>query len=82
MKLACDSVTEADDVSDNKDGIPCLDGIFNVIISGTLQMIVTVTADSSGDAEQIVSDNWRAGDYILDAENFIGVEFKSVPLRI
>jgi hypothetical protein len=54
-------------------------GSFEVTISETLQKVVTVDADSSDEAEQTVSDNWRAGDYILNADDFIGVEFNAVP---
>jgi hypothetical protein len=52
---------------------------YSVTISETLQTTVTVEADSHVEAERIASDNWLAGDYILDAENFVGVDFKSVP---
>lgn len=31
-------------------------------------------------AEQMVSDNWRKSQYILDADNFIGVAFEAVPV--
>ena len=53
-------------------------GSFEVTITETLRKVVTVDAGSSDDAEQTVSDNWRAGDYILDAGNFVGVEFTAL----
>ena len=56
---------------------PC--GSYRVTITETLQRVVTVDAGSSYDATQMVSDNWKAGDYILDAENFVGVEFTALP---
>lgn len=50
---------------------------FDVTIIETLKMKVTVEADSLEEAEQIVSDKWYRGEYILDAECFEGVEFES-----
>jgi hypothetical protein len=50
-------------------------GIYEVTITETLQMVVTVEADSIEDAEQAVSDSWHNGDYILDADSFVGVGF-------
>ena len=50
---------------------------FDVTIVETLKMKVTVEADSLEDAEQLVSDGWYKGEYILDAECFEGVEFES-----
>ena len=40
------------------------------------------TAASDGNnasmrTEQAVNDNWRAGEYVLDADNFSGVEFEA-----
>lgn len=40
-------------------------------------MTVTVEAESQMEAEQMVSDNWRKQEYILDADNFTGVDFKA-----
>lgn len=51
---------------------------FNVIITEKLQKIITVEAESREEAEQIVSDKWNDSQYILDAENFVDVEFASV----
>ena len=50
---------------------------FDVTIVETLKMKVTVAADSLEEAEQLVSDGWYRGEYILDAECFEGVEFES-----
>jgi len=52
---------------------------FDVAITETLKRVVTVDAVSPDAAEQTAADNWRAGDYILDAENFVGVEFTAIP---
>ena len=50
---------------------------FEVTITETLKKTVTVHATDRLEAEQIVSDNWRNSDYILDADNFVGVEFEA-----
>ena len=50
---------------------------FDVTIVETLRKKVTVEADSLEEAEQLVNDRWYAGDYILDADDFFGVEFES-----
>ena len=54
---------------------------FEVTITETLKMTVTVEAKNRDEAEQIVSDNWRNSDYILDADNFTGVEFDAAPVK-
>lgn len=48
---------------------------YEVTITETLQKNVTVEADSQAEAEQIVSDRWKNGENILDADSFSGVEF-------
>ena len=40
-------------------------------------MDVDVEAESAGEAEQIVSGRWRDSEYLLDADNFAGVEFEA-----
>lgn len=50
---------------------------LDATIVETLKMKVTVEADSLEEAEQLVSDGWYRGEYILDAECFEGVEFES-----
>jgi hypothetical protein len=50
---------------------------YDVTITETLKMTVTVEAESQLKAEQMVSDNWRNQEYILDADNFTGVDFKA-----
>jgi hypothetical protein len=52
---------------------------FKVTITETLKLTVEVEAKDRHDAEQIVSDNWKKSEYILDADNFYGVEFEIVP---
>jgi len=49
--------------------------LFKVRITETLQKAVTVEAESREQAEQIVSDNWKDSQYILEAEDFKEVEF-------
>lgn len=50
---------------------------FSVTITETLKMTVEVEATSRDEAEQIVSDNWHRSEYILDADNFVGVDFSA-----
>lgn len=50
---------------------------YDVTITETLKMTVTVEAESQMEAEQMVSDNWRNQEYILDADNFTSVDFKA-----
>ena len=40
-------------------------------------MTVDVEAEDEREAEQIVSNRWHDSDYILDADNFVGVEFEA-----
>lgn len=53
---------------------------FEVTITETLQMKVTVTAKDQSEAEQMVNDAWDNSDYILDAEHFIGASFDALPV--
>jgi hypothetical protein len=52
-------------------------GKYEVTITETLKTKVEVEADSLDDAEQIVTDKWHNSEYVLDAENFAGVEFSA-----
>lgn len=49
---------------------------YKVRIAETLVMDVDVEAENAQEAEQIVSDRWRDSEYLLDADNFAGVEFE------
>lgn len=49
---------------------------FQVTITETSKMTVTVEANSPEDAKQIACDNWHKGEYILDADNFVDVDFE------
>lgn len=48
---------------------------YEVKITETLERVVKVRADSQAEAEEIVGDDWSAGDYVLGADDFTGVEF-------
>ena len=48
---------------------------YDITIRETLEMTVTVAAESSEEARQIVADHWKNGEYILDADSFKDVEF-------
>ena len=41
---------------------------FDVTITETLKLTVSVEASSKEEAEQMVNDQWRAGDHVLDAD--------------
>ena len=51
---------------------------YKVKITETLEKVVEVEAEDRDEAEQIVSDAWHNSEYILDAEDFKGVEFNAV----
>jgi hypothetical protein len=46
-----------------------------VLITETLQKTVIVEAESEAEAHTRVSDAWKNAEYILDSDNFQGVEF-------
>lgn len=48
---------------------------FDVTITETLKRTVTVEAENKEEAKQLVTDSWHRGEYILDAENFVDVDF-------
>ena len=50
---------------------------YDVTITETLEMTVTVNAASRMEAEQLVTERWKKGDYILDSDHFTGVNFKA-----
>ena len=50
---------------------------FDVVITETLTMIVKVDAKNPDEAEQIVSDKWEDGEYVLDYDNFADVDFEA-----
>lgn len=51
---------------------------FDVRITETLSKTVTVEAESLADAEIVAEQNWRKDEYILDADDFVGVEFEGL----
>ena len=48
---------------------------YDITIRETLEMTVTVEAESREEALQIVADRWKNSEYILDADSFKDVEF-------
>lgn len=50
--------------------------LFKVTIIETLKKAVEVKAKDYDDAEQMVSDNRKKGEYVLNADDFYGVEFE------
>jgi len=51
---------------------------YKVEITETLKRTVEIEAENSDEAEEIAQCNWRNSEYILDADNFSGVDFKTV----
>ena len=54
---------------------------FNVTVTETLEQIVQVEARSPEEAEKLVAKDWQKGEFVLDSENFICVEFVAVPVK-
>lgn len=52
---------------------------FHVTVTETYQTTIEIEADSRQKAEQIVSTDWRKGEFDLGPECFAGVEFEVVP---
>ena len=48
---------------------------YKVLITETLQKTVIVEAETESEAHTRVSDAWKNAEYILDSDNFQGVEF-------
>lgn len=55
---------------------------FKVRITETLQADVYVEAEDAQSAVEQAQANWKKQEYILDAENFKGVEFDIVNLEV
>ncbi len=51
---------------------------YKVEIMETLRHVVEVEAGNQQMAEQMVDDRWKHREYILNADNFAGVEFKAI----
>ena len=49
---------------------------YEVVITEMLQKTVTIEAESLADARKKVDLGWIRGEYMLDAENFVGVTFE------
>lgn len=49
---------------------------YDVTITETLRLTVPVQAESLAEAEETTEENWKNSQYILDAENFAGADFK------
>lgn len=50
---------------------------YNVEITETLQMTVKIEAESALEAEETVQKEYKNEDYILGAEHFVGVSFRT-----
>ena len=52
---------------------------YKVIITETLKMQISVQAEDYFQAEESVRQKYYDGDYVLTADHFTGVDFKTVP---
>lgn len=50
---------------------------YDVKITETLERTVTVQASSKEEAEEKVNAAWSNSEYVLDSEDFVGVDFKT-----
>ena len=50
---------------------------YQVTVTETLEMVVTVDAASPAEAEEMVEEQWEDADFVLGAEEFTGVTFKA-----
>lgn len=50
---------------------------FEVTISEMLEKTVSIEAETKEEAEQLIEEMWKDGDIILDADDFVGVEYQS-----
>lgn len=50
---------------------------YDVTITETLQMTIPIEAESLAEAERIAEENWNDSQYILDADHFVGADFKA-----
>ena len=54
---------------------------FEVTITETLQMKVTVMAKDQCEAEEMVEGRWNDSEFILDANHFQGAKFDAIPIK-
>jgi hypothetical protein len=76
---SCDTVAQAGDEVGEDSGSDDTPGRFNVTITETLKRVVAVDAGSPDEAEQIVSDDYRASKHVLTAEDFYETEIDAFP---
>jgi len=50
-----------------------------VTITETLRKEISIEAKNPQDALRLVEENWKNGEYILDADDFSGVVFRTLP---
>lgn len=54
---------------------------YEVNIRETLEMKVSIQAESREEAERIIEEKWKSGEYVLDADHFTDVEFNAKKAR-
>lgn len=50
---------------------------YEITIRETLEKTVVIEAESKGDALYFAERRWKDGDFILDADDFVDVEFEA-----
>lgn len=55
--------------------------LYDVTVTEALEQIVRVEAHSPEEAEKLVARDWKKQEFVLDAENFTGVEFVAEPVE-
>ena len=54
---------------------------FKVTITETLEKVVNIKANSREEALEIAEKGWKDGNFVLDADNFTGVEYSAKELK-
>ncbi len=54
---------------------------YEVTITETLQKTVIVEAVSREQAQEIIEQKWKDCDYVLDADDFVDVDFTAVKVK-
>lgn len=54
---------------------------YKVDITETAKMTVEVEAENREAAEEMVTESWYRGEYILDADNFVEADFEAEEIR-
>lgn len=48
---------------------------YQVVVTETLERTITVEARNAAEAKEIVEQQWRNSDHVLDSDDYAGVKF-------